>query len=836
MLGCSLFVDEEEPTAETASNLCDDGNPCTFDVLGLGGCVHNPVAYGTSCTLASFCGTDSICNGSGTCLTPSDICDDDNDCTSDVCRRRGAAWSCFHSNEPSGTSCSDSNACTLSDSCDGSGDCIGTPVDTDDQNPCTFDYCNTSTGVVWHRPRLDGSSCEDGDLCNGAETCQSAVCEDGTPVDTDDGNICTTDSCNPATGSVSHTNVADNTPCPDGDVCNGGETCQSGSCVMTSAPDPVDDNNVCTTDWCDAVAGVQHAPVQDGTDCGDGDYCNGAETCQTGTCTAGPALDCDDNDACTTDSCEPTTGCHYAIVVCSDGDACTVGSCDSELGCQFTPVDCDDGNICTQDTCDSGTGACEFSPLVDDPCDDGEICTESDRCDATGTCVGSAVDPDDDTECTIDACDSILGVTHEPADAGTPCFDHGAGDGPGLCDGAGVCVSVPASESVVDRVGGQDPDVRERRLGTGRHPVAASASGLAAAFVEVLQDDTARVGVATFSLSGQGLGLWHAGTSILEPDPVVAALPSGGFVVAYDDLYLDGDGLGVVLVRLDENGQEISSLQTPTETTLYGQHSPDLIWQNNRLWLAWQDDSTVLSNGGPRLCVRSFSDDLTPLSGEGCDAVGGATLAGVSWATTSTGTARAWREESAGSGAIEVRWASQQWSLALDGLPPEHEKPAMAELDASHLLVVYTDGPGDQVFTILDDTGGSTTPVVVNAGADEVWLEPSLAVTDDGVFLAYRDVATGTTNWSENLDETYLQELSWDGATLSFGDLWTLPHDPVLLAGDQRRPALCGALAGVSGAVWAAWEDLAEGQAGPEHGDVRVSLMPTPIVREEAGN
>ena len=54
MLGCSLFVDEEEPTAETASNLCDDGNPCTFDVLGLGGCVHNPVAYGTSCTLASF--------------------------------------------------------------------------------------------------------------------------------------------------------------------------------------------------------------------------------------------------------------------------------------------------------------------------------------------------------------------------------------------------------------------------------------------------------------------------------------------------------------------------------------------------------------------------------------------------------------------------------------------------------------------------------------------------------------------------------------------------------------------------------------------------------------
>ena len=104
-------------------------------------------------------------------------------------------------------------------------------------------------------------------------------------------------------------------------------------------------------------------------------------------------------------------------------------------------------------------------------------------------------------------------------------------------------------------------------------------------------------------------------------------------------------------------------------------------------------------------------------------------------------------------------------------------------------------------------------------------------MTADGVFLAYREVATGSSDWSENLDETYLQKLSWDGATLSFEDLWTLPHDPVLQAGDQRRPALSGAPAGLSGAVWAAWEDLPEGQAGPEHGDVRVSLMPTPIVR-----
>lgn len=78
--------------------------------------------------------------------------------------------------------------------------------------------------------------------------------------------------------------------------------------------------------------------------------------------------------------------------------------------------------------------------------------------------------------------------------------------------------------------------------------------------------------------------------------------------------------------------------------------------------------------------------------------------------------------------------------------------------------------------------------------------------------------------WREG-GEVYIQELAWDGATLTPGDVMPLPHDPAYQAGDQRRPAL----AKTGDWIWAAWNDLQIGQQ-PKHGNVRVSLMSTPIV------
>jgi hypothetical protein len=58
-------------------------------------------------------------------------------------------------------------------------------------------------------PAPIGSSCADDDACNGDETCDaSAVCQDGAPKLVDDGDSCTTDTCDGATGLVSHQRTA----------------------------------------------------------------------------------------------------------------------------------------------------------------------------------------------------------------------------------------------------------------------------------------------------------------------------------------------------------------------------------------------------------------------------------------------------------------------------------------------------------------------------------------------------------------------------------------------------------------------------------------------------
>ena len=160
----------------------------------------------------------------------------------------------------------------------------GTPLAVDDQNPCTADACDPVTGVT-HVALADGTPCADADLCNGAETCQTGTCAPGTPPPVDDGNACTADACDPATG-VTHLALADGSPCPDADLCNGAETCLAGACAAGTPP-VVDDGNVCTADACDPATGVTHVAVADGSPCPDANLCNGAETCLAGACAAG---------------------------------------------------------------------------------------------------------------------------------------------------------------------------------------------------------------------------------------------------------------------------------------------------------------------------------------------------------------------------------------------------------------------------------------------------------------------------------------------------------------------------------------------------------------------
>jgi RHS repeat-associated protein len=146
----------------------------------------------------------------------------------------------------------------------------------------------------------------------GAFSCQRAA----SPID--DGNPCTTDACDPVRG-VTHDPVVPGTGCSDGNYCNGFETCDgAGTCLSGLAPQ-IDDGNPCTADSCDPATGVWHTPLAVGTSCSDGNVCNGVEACNgAGTCQAGTPPGTDDHDPCTADSCDPVLGVrHTRIASCT---------------------------------------------------------------------------------------------------------------------------------------------------------------------------------------------------------------------------------------------------------------------------------------------------------------------------------------------------------------------------------------------------------------------------------------------------------------------------------------------------------------------------------------
>ncbi len=159
--------------------------------------------------------------------------------------------------------------------------------------------------------------------------------------------------------------------------------------------------------------------------CDDDNACT-EDSCNDGQCNNSP-IDCDDDDVCTTDSCDPTEGCMSQAMDCSDGDACTDDSCDPESGCVNDPIDCDDNNACTEDSCDTIIG-CVNDPVLD--CDDGDPCTV-DTCTDNLECEHAPVECSPSEVCSEGLCESIC-------------------DGDGVCDGDEDCDICPGECFSVD--------------------------------------------------------------------------------------------------------------------------------------------------------------------------------------------------------------------------------------------------------------------------------------------------------------------------------------------------------------------------------------------------
>ena len=386
---------------------CNDDNDCTQDICGgEAGCEYvslsdTPCDDGDACSATDKC-TDGVCAGKAI------ECMDGNPCTEDVC---DAVFGCAFN--PLNIACDDGDACTLGDNClDGS--CApGVAIDCDDGNLCTDDSCGEA-GCV-NAP--NASECDDANACTQGDVCTQSICQGKDPVVCNDGQGCTDDGCDPTTGCQYLPNAQ---PCNDDDPCTMGDVCANGTCTAGDGIIPCDDGNPCTDDSCSVGVGCTYTPND--IACDDGNDCTQGDACQGGACQGVGSLDCDDGNPCTTDSCAIDGGCTYTEndLPCSDGNQCTVGDVCTNGACAAVgDFVCDDENPCTEDACDAQLG-CVFA-ANDAPCDDGNACTTDDTC-TDKVCKGLETLPCDDGEiCTVDYCDAVNGCSTKAIPG--PCSD-----------------------------------------------------------------------------------------------------------------------------------------------------------------------------------------------------------------------------------------------------------------------------------------------------------------------------------------------------------------------------------------------------------------------------
>lgn len=132
----------------------------------VGGSAGAPAGSGNGSDANSGSATPGT--SSGTSEAPE--CSTDGDCGgSDGCLNRACRdGTCEETLAPAGASCADGNACNGAETCSGGGDCLsGEPVDVDDHNACTTDTCDPATGSVSHPPHFfQGWACSNGRPCS----------------------------------------------------------------------------------------------------------------------------------------------------------------------------------------------------------------------------------------------------------------------------------------------------------------------------------------------------------------------------------------------------------------------------------------------------------------------------------------------------------------------------------------------------------------------------------------------------------------------------------------------------------------------------------------------
>ena len=363
-----------------------------------------------------------------------------------------------------------------------------------------------------------------------------------------------------------------------------------------------------------------------------------------------------------------------------------------------------------------------------------------------------------------------------------------------------------------------------RELGDGAHPMAAGCNKVGVSYLDRAATPAA-LKLATFSNVGLAQAVVDIGTAGVDsPSPSLAALSDDTFVAAWTEF--DSDELGVRLRRIDPAATTQADPVFANSGQDYSQRSPDVVFDGTRVVVAWVDDADPLN--GPDLRYRMFDADLNPTSDDLTLAATSAVEDHVTLAAFHGNWAAAWRSGSGGAETIEVQSGSTHWSVGPFLPGSSDDRPALAFIDPTHLVVAFsegTEGTGDDVANV-PRLHGAVLDAAYPGHAESFEVKPTIepyasslglsqtepAITSDGdrLVVAWR---SSSAIGDPAGDELWSREIKWTAGTGNTVVIDTSAPERSLLAtgelrgGDQAKPTLLSSTDWPDHRLLSVWED-----------------------------
>jgi hypothetical protein len=199
-------------------------------------CVVVPAQAGGTCDDGQFCTVVDTCDGTGVCVGSgtNDCGMTPGTCQTIVCDE--VSDSCGTQNIPSGGACTPADLCIVGGTCDANGNCTGTAKDcffAPVPNECHISQCNPANGMCEPIPGNAGQPCTDvNDLCTVGKACDSTgTCAGGNPKDCSQlTQGCNLGVCDTSNGQCTTMTVMNGQVCDDLNGCTVGELCNNGTC------------------------------------------------------------------------------------------------------------------------------------------------------------------------------------------------------------------------------------------------------------------------------------------------------------------------------------------------------------------------------------------------------------------------------------------------------------------------------------------------------------------------------------------------------------------------------------------------------------------------------